>query len=272
MSFLRVFNHLLPDARAWRIGTNKRLRQFFEGLAASPAEDTRQFFDSIWLELLPESTTSLDEWEDQFGLQSSGLTEQERRARLAAVWRATGGQSPRYVQDTLQGAGFDVYVHEWWAPVDTPAPGEKVCVTPRNPLQYLRRETDPDPLLVECGEPDVQCGEIFAQAGNTLGPRGYPLVNKILRTAPDFIPLCGEPVAECGEPEALCGNFDKFIDEQVPYVLPTDPDKWPFFLYIGGEEFGTLAQVDPSRKNEFERLCLKICPAQQWLGVLVEYV
>ena len=25
-------------------------------------------------------------------------------------------------------------------------------------------------------------------------------------------------------------------------------------------------------KDEFETLCLKLCPAQQWLGILVEYI
>ena len=33
MTFLRVFKHLLPNARAWRITVDKKLRQFFEGLS-----------------------------------------------------------------------------------------------------------------------------------------------------------------------------------------------------------------------------------------------
>jgi hypothetical protein len=56
------------------------------------------------------------------------------------------------------------------------------------------------------------------------------------------------------------------------YNITTDPDTWPYYLYIGGETFGDLAQIPESRRTEFETLCLKICPNQQWIGALVEYV
>lgn len=271
MMFLRVFKHLLPNARAWRITVDKKLRQFFAGLSGV-GEDVKTFFDGIWLDIFPETTREIDAWEKQFGLRDTGLTEQQRRDRLDATWKALGGQDPKYIQDTLRANGFDVYVHEWWEPGSEPAPGVKQCVTPRNPLMYLRREFTGVNLLVECGEPTALCGEPFAQAGNSLNPRGYPLVNKVFETVPDELVLCGEAIAEAGEPDALCGNYFQFRDVLREYIVPNDPAKWPYFLYIGGETFGTIAQVDPKRKDEFEALCLKICPAQQWLGILVEYV
>ena len=270
MTFLRVFKHLLPNARAWRITVDKKLRQFFEGLSGV-GSDAKTFFDGVWLDIFPETTRELDAWEQQFGLRDTGITEQERRDRLDATWKALGGQDPRYIQDTLQANGFDVYVHEWWEPGTEPAPGVKQCVTPRNPLMWIRREYTGVTLLVECGEAVAACGEAFAEAGNSLQPTGYPLVNKIFQTEPDFLTLCGESVAEAGEPLASCGNFLEFKETLRNYIVPNDPAKWPYFLYIGGETFGTLAQVDPKRRDEFEALCLKICPAQQWLGILVEY-
>ena len=269
--FLRIFQHLLPNARAWRLMVNKKLREFFEGLT-DIGEDINIFFDEIWFDIFPETTRELDKWEKQFGLRDTGITEQQRRDRLDATWKALGGQDPRYIQDTLQANGFDVYVHEWWTPGTEPAPGIKQCVTPRSPLSWLRREFTQIDLLVECGEALAQCGEIFAQCGNRLEPSGYPLVNKIFQTIPDILPLCGEAVAEAGESEALCGNYFEFRETLREYIVPQDPAKWPYFLYIGGEIFGDLAQVDPKRKDEFEALCLKICPTQQWLGILVEYV
>lgn len=271
MMFLRVFKHLLPNARAWRLTVDKRLRQFFAGLSGV-GDDVKTFFDGVWLDIFPETTRELDSWEQQFGLRDTGLTEQQRRDRLDATWKALGGQDPKYIQDTLRANGFDVYVHEWWEPGTEPAPGVKQCVTPRNPLMYLRREFTGVTLLVECGEPFALCGEPFAEAGNTLQPRGYPLVNKVFETTPDILPLCGEELAAAGEPEALCGNYFEFRETLKNYIVPRDPAKWPYFLYIGGETFGDIAQVDPKRKDEFEALCLKICPAQQWLGILVEYV
>lgn len=270
MIFLRMFKHLLPRARAWRVTIDKTLRRFFEGLAGVGA-DVRSFLDLVWLDLFPETTRELSEWEKQFGLRDTALTEAQRRDRLAATWRALGGQDPRYIQDTLRDNGFDVYVHEWWEPGTEPQPGTKGTATARNPLMWLRREFTGVTLLVECGEALAQCGEDFAQAGNGLEPRGYPLVNKVLETQADILPLCGEELAQAGEDSALCGNYTNFVDRIKSYVVPSDPAKWPYFLYIGGETFGDLASIESKRRDEFEALCLKICPAQQWLGILVEY-
>lgn len=272
MDFLRLYQHLLPDGRAWRVTINKRLRQFFEGLTVIPS-DVKDAADSVWGDLLPETTDKLDDWERQFGLPSNVVTESDRRLRLSATWRSmVGGQSPRYIEDTLRASGFDIYVHEWWEPSTPPTPGSPGNPTPRNPLMWLRREFTGATFLVECGEPTAECGEPTAECGNSTEPRGYPLVNKIVQTVPDYFVLCGEPTAECGEPAAECGAFLTFKDEQKECIVPDDPSKWPYFLYIGGETFGDMAQVDPKRREEFEALCLKISPTQQWLGLLVEYL
>lgn len=263
MDFLRTYKHLLPRARAWVITVNKSLRQFFEGLSGLP-ESIRIFLDDVWGDIFPETTRELDAWESQWGLPATVTDEQERRTRLDATWKALGGQDPRYIQDTLRGAGFDVFVHEWWEPGTNPP-------VVRNPLRVLRRTNTPGPLLVECGESQALCGEAQMEAGNSANPSGYPLVNKIFSTEQDILPLCGEAIAACGEELAICGNFIRFTFKRRDYIVPSDQDTWPYFLYIGGESFGTAAIVEPSRRDEFEDLCLKICPAQQWLGIIVQY-
>lgn len=270
MIFFRIFQHLLPNARAWRTTIDKQLRQFFVGLSGI-GSDLKTFYDGIFQDIDPELTRELTAWEQQFGLRDTGLTEQQRRDRLDATWKALGGQDPTYIQETLRGAGFDVFVHEWWEPGTEPAPGVKVCVTPRNPILVLRREFTGAALEVQCGELLAQCGEAFAEAGNSSEPSGYPLVNKVFLTIPDLLTICGEVTAQCGEAAAACGNYTQLQEILREYIVPNDPSKWPYFLYIGGETYGTLAQIPPSRRDEFESLCLKICPAQQWLGILVEY-
>jgi hypothetical protein len=40
---------------------------------------------------------------------------------------------------------------------------------------------------------------------------------------------------------------------------------------VGGETYPNLAQVAANRRDEFEDLLLKLCPAQLWIGVLVGY-
>ncbi|MCH9837704.1 YmfQ family protein [bacterium] len=270
--WLRVVAHLLPRAKAWRLTVDKYLRQFCEGLAGALGAPAKLFYDQAYEDTRPEVTRELAAWETHWGLQGSGITEQERRGRLSATWKALGGQSPRYIQDTLRGNGFDVYVHEWWVPGTEAAIGVKACATPRSPLLYLRREFTNTSLGVECGEALAACGEAFAECGNGVEPRGYPLVNKILQTAPDLLALCGETLAEAGEATMVCGSYEAFVTTLRPYSVPSDVTKWPYFLYIGAQDITGIAQVDPKRRDEFEALCLKICPAQQWLGILAEYV
>ena len=261
---INIFKHLLPRARAWRITVTKTLKQFFEGLAVALIDDTKTNIDNIWTDINPETTTKLNEWESQFGLSKTLLLESDRRSRLAATWQALGGQDVSYIQSTLRNNGFDVYIHEWWDPITTPTPGVKSCAVSRNPRTYLRDSYTGTTILLECGEPLAECGEYTS-------PRGYPLVNKITKTEADLSVLCGEPLAECGEPDAECGMFFNYRDFLQNYNVPNDPALWPYFLYIGGETFGELAIVEPSRRNEFEALCLKIAPCHIWLGMLINY-
>ena len=232
--FLRIIQHLLPNARAWHITTNKQLREFFVALS-DLGSDVKVFFDEIFNDIDPQKTRELDAWESQFALADNALSDQERRDRLAATWQAVGGQDPRYIQDTLQAAGFDVYIHEWWEPGTEPALDDPTPATPRDPSIILGGIIV---YLNECGEVLAECGEALAEAGERSTPPGYPLVNK----------------------------------DGTVYVVSADPAEWPYYLYIGGAVFGETAQIDPKRKDEFEDLCLKICPAQQWLGIIVEYV
>jgi len=236
-----IFKHLLPQARAWQLTINKQLKQFFEGLTVALIDDTRTFLDEIFQDIDPAETRELDTWETQFGLPNTSLSEADRRNRLDAAWKATGGQSPRYIQDTLQDNGFDVYVHEWWVPGTEPAVGVKSCVAARNAATIL------------------------------VSPK-YPLVNIVLETTPDLIVLAGEAIAQAGEVDAQAGNYIDFKDARREYVTPLNSDQHHYFLYIGAASFGTLAQIDSGRRDEFEALCLKICPCHLWLGMIVEYV
>lgn len=235
LNWLRVLSNLLPRGRAWKLWPGSRIRAFFEGLLNGTAVPARDAIDATYRDIWPASTEALREWEAQWGLSPGTLTEQQRRDRMQAQWRALGGQSPRYIQDTLRGAGFDVYIHEWWEPGTFPPQA-------RNPLAVLD------------------------------GSPGYPLVNIIDSSEQQLTSVSGNQTMSAGNPRALSGRLSGYRFERRPYDVPLNPDTWPFFLYIGGQVFPDVASVPASRRTEFETLCLKICPAQQWLGVLVEYV
>jgi len=242
--FFRLYKHLLPRAKAWQITTTKRLREFFEGLTGFP-EDIKLFIDQVWEDVFPVTTRELDQWEDQFGLPNTGLTTQERRDRLDAAWKALGGQDPTYIQETLQAAGFPVYVHEWWVPGSEPAIDSHAAATPRNPV-------------------------------TTLVAPAYPLVNRISFSDKEFISYFDGGALhnqnQFGKSESQFGGFGQSAIVDVTYEIPNDPATWPYFLYIGDAVFPALASIPTARKEEFEALCLKICPAEQWLGILVNYV
>lgn len=271
--FSRVYQRLLPRARAfffWQSGS--QLREFFEGLVGLPA-DARAFVDQMWSITRPSETDQLPEWEEQFALTNSGLTEVDRRTRLDAAWSTTGGQSPRYLQDVMQANGFDVYIHEWW---ELPVVGGVPVA--RNPNTYLS-DSDGPALISLCGEADMRCGEETARCGQTIDPVGYLLVNKIRTSVTQFLG-CGDPELVCSDKEpfedpvqnfAFCGQPLSVTSGSVPYVVPSDPDLWRHFLYWGGVTFPDQAAVDPLRRDEFEDLLLKLNPGQQWLGILVNY-
>lgn len=271
MQWLDVFKHLLPTGRAWRLTVQKNLRRFFEGLSGAPA-DAKDHIDDVYDDIGPDTTRELAAWEAQFGLPDTQLTEAQRRARLDATWKAQGGQDPRYIQDTLQAAGFDVYVHEWWVPIPGRPTGGSINgdVTPvaRDPFQYLWDGAAPR-QFVGCGHDLAYCGGDLAFANSNNSPPGYPLVNKV----PEAI----SQVIGSGHVQAFCGgDFAAAAAEvasyrQKQYVIPADPTKYPYFLYIGGQNFPEQATVPLSRRDEFEDLCLKICPLEQWLGILVNY-
>ena len=218
----------------------KYLTRLFEGLTTIPRQ-AKEFIDLVYLDIFPDTTRQLDLWETQWGLQAGSLTEQERRDRLDATWKAIGDQDPKYIQDTLQSNGFNVFIHEWWVPGSEAAVNVKACATPRNPTAIIV-------------------------------PPAYVLVNKIITTQRQFTIECGEPLAQCGEPLAQCGQYSTIAIGFKEYEIPTDMDKWPYFLYFGDAVFPNFANVPASRKDEFETLVLKLCPAQQWLGMLINYI
>lgn len=226
--FLRIIQRLLPDAAAWRIVVEKMLRRFFVGLANALAFP-RSFIDGVYSDLFPSTTRELTAWEQQFGL-IAGTTDESRRLQISGAWAATGGQSPRYLQDVMQQAGFPIYIHEWW----------------------------------ESGPPWV-----------ARDPRLHTNIPLLSTTQ------CGEPLALCGEPEAYCNDFlsndpsylvNKTLWNVAPPPVPSDPSKWPYFLYWGAETFPNHASIDASRRAEFESLLLRICPSQQWLVELIDWV
>lgn len=262
---LDTFKHLLPRARAWRLTADKKLRQFFTGLTDAP-RDAQSYQDDTWSEYRPQDTTQLSAWESQFGLLPTDATEQDRRDRLAAAWRALGGQSPQYLQDTVRAAGFDVYLYESFFRVGSQ-------YEYRKPWLYLDDGRYPDYITANgvMGADGFQLGEADALMA------GFFNFGPVISTV-----QMGETPVQMGEPDALLGAFRRLgelLTDPLPAgsTIPVEgqESEWPYVLYWGGPpSLGqpTTAVVPKDREDEFKTLILKLSPAQQWHGLIIDFL
>lgn len=177
-----IFQHLLPNGRAFRITASKYLRKFFEGLTAAIIPPFREAVDTEYQDLPPATTTRLADWQNLWGIMYPSLT--DPRAQLTRAWSYTGRPTLTHIQEALRAEGFNVYVHDGYGV---------------NPLDYLA------PTTV-----------------NPLGtaPLGYPLVNKLFTADKNYSALCGEVGIECGDDEAACGYFQYSVWQPKLYVVP----------------------------------------------------
>lgn len=271
MLSLRILKHLLPSGRAFDLTIDRDLRRFFVGLTWV-IDDVKQYFDRLFNDVEPEDTRELVKYEGMFGLQDYGLTEAQRRDRLAATWKALGGQDPQYIQATLRARGFDVYVHEFWEPVAGRSGGSingDVSPTIRDPFDNIWDGASPRDIKSGCGHDVAYCGGDEMFVNSQTDPPGYPLVNKVLEV--------GESVVGCGSEEMACGGNLAHVDSRVvvytqkQYIMPSDTDTHPHYIYIGAQTFPNVATVPAARREELEDLALKICPTEKWLGMLINY-
>jgi len=265
--YLRIFQHLLPRAVAWILSKGKTITAYFQGLTFLPSF-TRNFFDLIWLDVFAAHTRYLDRWERELALPSLQITEDERRQRLAGRKQAEGGQDPAYLQSMLQERGFPAFVHEWY---EVPAQVPAVPPVVRNPTIWLRDANTPPAYTTGAGRGDAYAGNEAMHAGRTTTLPGYLLVNNIARVRPKWAMVAGSAQAHAGNTRAVSGQFDDYLFDKKPYEVPTDPNTWTGFAYIGGETFGEVITVPAVRRAEFETLCLQLFPRHLWLGLFVVY-
>jgi hypothetical protein len=250
MLFFRLLVHLLPRGIAWQVTVDKQLRRFLQGLTTAPA-NVRDFIDAVWLDIFPATTRALDDWEREFGL-TAATTESARRLQIAAAWSAQGGQSPRYFEDVVRAAGFDVHVYEWWVPGSMPR-------TLRDPHAHT---TVPQLGTVQCMPHDM-AGVNCCTANDAPPPDPLPVGVELYSLYP-----------ECNR--WLVNDVGYLVNlnltREAPPPIPADSARWPYFIYIAGSTIDTQATVPAARRDEFERLLLKLRPAQQWIVTYVNYV
>lgn len=276
MQFLRVFSHLLPRTPTWALTFNKQLKQFFAGLASSLeiSQSPKTFFDSIFLDVFPATTRQLPKWRYQFGIEP-GADDAADVLQLTAAWQAQGGQSPKYLQDTLQRAGFPLYVHEWWQ--DGVAPFTQVCAgdtlaqagEPKalaSSRSYKLFVRDPRLYTTQPVTGKVQCSALLDQPQCSSLP-DQPQSNAFLINNPGY--LVNLDLSPSAPPPIEDDTLDVGDDQAA---FDWYPNTWPYFFYLGGATFPNRVAIPASRRAELERLVLKLRPTHLWVVMLVDYI
>lgn len=239
MGLFQSIKHLLPTGEPFRLG-DKFITKMWEGLG-SFGDSVKEYIDLVYLDLFPETTRELEEWERFYGLNpSSDSSEISRRQALAAEWASTGGQSPAYIQGVLHAAGFDVWIHEWWE-----SSGPWVA---RDPHDHTT------PPIVGT----FQCYDNYDPGGPSVEP---------WLTAGD---ADAQADAWLANDPGYWANLT--LDPLAPPPIPENPALYPYFLYFSGENFPEHALILASRKQELQRLVQKLKPAQNWVVLICDVV
>lgn len=263
-----VFDSLLPDGSFWHIAQDGYFDKLLDGMSDN-VEDVILKLACLACIRDPHTTPILSDLEKEFGLNSDErLTDEERRQALAAkVYRGDCNGSKDCLENALQKAGFDVQVHENSPSVD--------------PAIFV----DGIPFMVcsgfnaYCGYFPITPGQYSSIAGRS---GGYLLVNgSVYNQTPNYSSVCNFNFMACGNEKAIAGFFDSLKQELIEYEIPTDPTKWPFVFFVGGDAIrnpstGELtnietAYIDNKRKKEFEEIILQLKPLFSWAGLIIEF-
>lgn len=216
-AWVKVFDRLLPKSRAWSLILDRTLKKFFHGLAVLP-QLVRDHIASILLEAFPQTTSYLGDWSTFFG-SPSVLTADE----LEAEWAAFGGQDPRHIQDVLQAAGLNVYVHEWWEPGSNPP-------VARNPI--------------------------------ALVPTSRVLVNDVNEINKHWIFQFGDGSQFRSDETIYFGAYDGWYWHPKVYPTPDIESEYPVYWYVCDAVWPQYATIMESQLRTLIRLIYKMKPVQ----------
>ena len=154
MIFFNALKLLLPRSKAFDITQNTSLRKFIKGLSWL-MEDVKRDNELVYMDLYPETTRSMEEWEKQFGVFFSDLRYGDvRRGILKSLWQLNiGGQSLSYIQGLLQNFIPEIKIFEN-IPVKNPRDANAVfgCM---------------------CGQKNAVCGNRYLICGYKIGDADF---------------------------------------------------------------------------------------------------
>lgn len=276
-ALMGVTRQLYPTGRAFWLIKNSIFAKIHEALALSESRLYQKIID-IKYSIIPDNdfftTENATDWERVMGLPGKGTLAERKDAILRKMSypnNILARQFYLFMQDQLQLAGFDVYVHENRFAAD-PIIDEQLGVselgeaemggTITNPSNY--EVIEPDDFISQDEQLGIsELGE--AEMGGEITGLDYKIIANHIKEADDdnfFDPLDVEGFGE------LEFGISSFGGESIYSRI----DKLKETFFIGGSGFPSFASVSASRKNEFRELILKLKPAQMVGFLYINYV
>jgi len=252
---VKLTKQLYPTGRAFRIFNGSWWERLHKGLAASEAgayNAALGVLDSILPDNPNFTAENASEWERRLGMiNGTGVDLEDRKLAIKRKMNHPGTMKPREnwmnLEHQLQAAGFNVWVHEnrfWngvtWVTIDPAEALVNVDYGQLGEAQLGENQLGSDLSYYNTLFEFTQLGT-FQLGGRELG--GYTYNNKVV----NFIEQSKD--ANFYEGENLRATF-----------------------YIGGETFGTFAEVPEVRKEEFRQLILKLKEVQTVAYLLIDYI
>lgn len=94
---------LFPKSTLWQFNKDSNLKKLIDGIASVP-DDMSTDAQRVYLDLFPETTRFVDEWESAFQIRFTNLlSDRQKRAVLEALWAMRNGSATaEFIQNLLR--------------------------------------------------------------------------------------------------------------------------------------------------------------------------
>lgn len=171
-NFFKLVKEIVHNGDAYRLIKGQQHTDLMKALSDEP-ERIETFFELVQQSGIPDGNLpvdSLDDWETFLALpRNDSLSTTERNERITGKYTSQGGQGPDYIQDTMQAAGFPVYVVENFPSVVDPHTLTGVYI-PGPPVYEANRRND-----ATLGGITLGSKTLGAFLGTTIDPIDVPI-------------------------------------------------------------------------------------------------
>lgn len=243
----RLDKQLYPTGRAFAIPEGGERDKARKGLLASEI----RFYDeqmSILYDILPDNDNFTADmatiWEERLGLiTNNAVSLADRKAAIIRKMNHPGDiparQSWDYLEQSLQLAGFDVYVHD-------NTNGTSIFQV-LQPYSQTGQQGDGQQGDFQQGTPLSAFSSLFQQVQQGSIQQGETQQGTFVFS------------------DKIVNHIDWELDQYV------DISDWYRVFYIGGQDLGTFANIDANRREEFRQIVLKIKPVNTVAMLLLNY-